>query len=677
MTTRRLAIVAAAAALACTTGAALAGVAATPPALGWPYSSPASFNMTAAFDLDRDTGPRADWTGWKSGDPTGGNGHAYDNHSGTDHGMVNGTPLYAVANGTVTAMYRDFPRDDTSGGGNYLIFSHPVAGQTFRVNFWHLDYQGALFTVGQSVAKGQLVAYSNNTGNSTGPHLHYGISKSTGSNTYTCPFYFAWWENDEFYRADTRPCIVFMRVNGDVLNCRTGNTTGYDLITSLPGGNVFVSSQHNSWYRLFLPMPPARVRESRTAAGVPAAGYSETGSWMNDTVKSSVADPAGDANRVVLSGAGSRYSSFATTGGADTARFSYQATQRGNYRIYATWPSAANARNVTYRTTHLGGSTDVAVTQRGAFSAAGTGQHASPYVIESNPYVANHTTIGGDKVWNSYSPAGAGIAQQGPERVYRFDLLTTNSVSVSVEHTGYPTRDVDIHLLGSMNNNDCLRRADWSFTQTGLSPGTYYIVCDTYGTTDNAATNYTLRVQFGESEPFANSWVLLGEFAFAQGATGTVDVIESTVDAPANPVRPGRVYADAIKVVPVPTHRSGYASNSFLTRVATASEPVCSVVVTVDATTNNDSNSIANMVEVPIFAAYGTGSANASAIVAKAVTGQRFVCTQRTADGWYRVYLTNACDATEGWISGDHLTIYRPAAAALVPVSGMEDWRLY
>lgn len=655
-----------------------AGEAAAPPAIGWPYSSPNSFRMTAAFDLNRNTTDRADWTGWISGDPTAGSGHAYDNHSGTDHGMVNGTNLYAVANGTVTSMYRDFPRDDNSGGGNYLIFSHPVGGQTYRVNFWHLDYQGALVGVGAAVTKGQLVAYSNNTGNSTGPHLHYGISKSSGTNTYTCPFYWAWWENDEFYSQNGYPCLIYMRVTGTAtLNCRLGNLTSYDLITSLPGDGVFVSSQHNTWYRLFLPMPPAKARESRAAAGDLAPGYSETGSWINDTGKSSVSDPAADANRVVLAASGSRFSSFSGSGDSDIARFDFQIPQRGNYKIHTTWPSDANAENVTYRITHADGTSDVLVAQRGNYGQGGTGFHADPYIIESNPYVVNHTTIGGDKIWDAYSPAGSGLAEKGPERIYRFELRTVASVTVTVEHTGYPAKDIDIHLLGSMNNNDCIRRADWSFTQSDLAPGTYYISCDSYGNDDSAATDYTLRVTFSETEPFANSWVLLGEYLFAHAGNYAVELLESSVTGPVEASRPGRVYADAIKIVPMITHRSGFASNSYLTRVVTSTEPICCVVVSVDSTTYNDSNSLFTYTEFPIYAERGSGSSNLSAIVGKAVTGQRFVCTQRTADGWYKIQLTNACDSPEGWICGDHLTIYNPAAAALVPQTNVNGWSLY
>jgi len=88
----------------------------------------------------------------------------------------------------------------------------------------------------------------------------------------------------------------------------------------------------------------------------------------------------------------------------------------------------------------------------------------------------------------------------------------------------------------------------------------------------------------------------------------------------------------------------------------------------------NDSRDLDDLQEVPVYADRGTGSSNSSDIVAKAVTGQRFVCTQRTDDGWYRIHLTNGTDTTTGWISGDHVYIYNESAAELL---GIGSWELY
>ncbi|MDK2970935.1 MAG: hypothetical protein PWP23_690 [Candidatus Sumerlaeota bacterium] len=667
------------AALSLLSGIAFAqgGLAKTSPGFSFPFD-PAVYRMTAAFDLDRDTGTLADWTGWVSGDPTAGNGHAYDNHSGTDNGMGTGTSLRAIADGTVTSLYEDYPTDDHSGGGNYMFFSHAAEGETYRVNFWHLDYQGALKSAGQSVTRGEVVALSDNTGNSTGPHLHFGISRSSANDQYTCAYYHGWWEADEFYYGNTRPCLAFVEVNTGVtaLNCRAGTSTAYDIVTQVTGNHLFVSPQENSWWRVFLPMPPATVHESRTSTGSAAPDYSESGTWVDSAAKSTVADAADDANRVVLTGGGARYSEFTGTGGADSATFSFTPTQRGSAELFATYPTDANATGVTYRITHLGGTTDVVLDQNGSAGVSGgTGTHADPYLIGTQKYVATHTTVGGDDTWDSYSPTGSGVPENGPERLYRFTVSQPQNVTITVDHTGYPSRDVDIHLLSALANTSCVARNDWSLTHA-VTPGTWWIAVDSYGTDNSAASPYTITVEF-EKESFPNSWVSLGEYSFDRAVPYSVQILESSVTGRPNTSLPGRVYADAIKVQPKLTYRSGWLSNSFVTRVSTASTPVCSIVVEADSLEGDDSRDIDDYAEFPVYAAPGLGASNASPIVAKVVTGQRFVCTERTADGWYKIHLTTGQAAEEGWIGGQPLYIFNESAATLVTPSEVEAWSAY
>ncbi|MGC8742237.1 MAG: peptidoglycan DD-metalloendopeptidase family protein, partial [Candidatus Sumerlaeaceae bacterium] len=627
----------------------------TPPPFGWPMSSPENFNMTAAFDLDRTAGAQADWTGWTLGEPTPGSGHAYDGHSGTDWGMVTNTPLYAVANGTVYALRESVPNDDHSDTGNYLILNHNgIAGRNYRTRYWHLAQNGVVPSSGASVAKGDLVAYSDNTGNSTGPHLHYGISLLP-NDVQTCPFYHGWWENDEFYRADGYPCLIYLTVTGSAVNVREGNSTAYSILTTVSAGTKLVATQHNSWYRVMLPVPPSFARESLTTSGTSAPGYTQTGSWSTIADKSTVTDDAGDANRVALEGAGSRASTFSTTGDAgDIATFTWSMpNHRGYYDVYITWPQSANAANVEYRVTHSAGTTTGIIHQRGFSGSPGNGTKSNPYRIAKNPYVADHTTVGAPSEWASYSPAGSGISEGGPENLYRFDLLTTSTVYVEVQHAGYPTFDVDIHLLTAPSNTACIQRADWSFSSSPLGPGTYYISADTYQNASRA-TNYRLIVRFDEDQPFPNSWVRLGRFFFDRNATGVFELGEASVTGKLDPGAPGLVVADSIKIVPRVYRRTGWISNTLVSRINTGVTPVGTVGIKTDKSANNDSNDMADYVEVPIYASPAAGTDNSSLIVGKAVTGQRFVCTGKAGD-WYKITLPNNTAATEGWILGDYL----------------------
>lgn len=97
------------------------------------------------------------------------NGTGYYDHTGVDFGVQCGTPVYAPADGTVqiagqtTVVY---------GGGNVLYISHGVVqGNALMTVFYH--NASVVVSAGQRVKAGQLVAYSGNTGNSTGCHAHF------------------------------------------------------------------------------------------------------------------------------------------------------------------------------------------------------------------------------------------------------------------------------------------------------------------------------------------------------------------------------------------------------------------------------------------------------------------------------------------------------------------------
>ena len=467
---------------------------------------------------------------------------------------------------------------------------------------------------------------------------------------------------------------MFLDINTNPLNVREGNSTSYDIITSIPGGTRVVASQQNTWWRVFLPLPPAVARESRTIAGGLASGYAEAGTWADALSKTLVSDPPAGANRTILSGNGTRSSSFGATGdAADTVTYNFTVPeQRGNYDIYTTWPGDANAANVTYRVTHLGGTQDVVLNQTPApVGSAGLGTKASPHLIRQNPYVVNHTTVGAPDEWNSYSPTGSGIQEQGPELLYRFDLAVADSVTIRVDHTGYPAKDVDIHLLNGPLNTNCIARGDWVVYRPTLAAGTYYIAIDSFGSNNNAASPYTLTVEFGGTNRWANSWVKLGTFQYAPNGAGSVMIREASVTGKVDSSLPAKVVADAIKVVPRITRRSAWVSNSFAARVNTSTTPVPSVLVKTDLSDHNDTDEMDLYAEVPIYASASGATANSSAIVGKAVTGQRFTVLARSGD-WYRVQLTNGTAAISGWLLGDHLVGWK-----MNLVAGVNDWSLY
>lgn len=87
-------------------------------------------------------------------------------HNGIDIAVVIGTPVCSTANGVVTEA-RNSP-----SFGNVVKLRHSDGFVTIYAHNSQLTVKE-----GDYVLKGDVVAYSGNTGYSTGPHLHYEIRK--------------------------------------------------------------------------------------------------------------------------------------------------------------------------------------------------------------------------------------------------------------------------------------------------------------------------------------------------------------------------------------------------------------------------------------------------------------------------------------------------------------------
>ncbi|MDR0736278.1 MAG: M23 family metallopeptidase [Zoogloeaceae bacterium] len=85
-------------------------------------------------------------------------------HKGVDYGAPIGTPVRATGNGVVQFVG---PR---GGYGNFVLLSH--AGN-YQTAYAHLSRFAQGLKKGDRVNQGDTIAYSGNTGWSTGPHLHY------------------------------------------------------------------------------------------------------------------------------------------------------------------------------------------------------------------------------------------------------------------------------------------------------------------------------------------------------------------------------------------------------------------------------------------------------------------------------------------------------------------------
>jgi murein DD-endopeptidase MepM/ murein hydrolase activator NlpD len=98
-----------------------------------------------------------------------------------DFNMKRGTNITAAREGVVVRA----KEDGTKGGlkskyrshGNNIVIQHPDGS---RAGYWHLQHNGALVNVGDTVKKGQIIALSGKTGYAFTPHLHFLVWRSGG-----------------------------------------------------------------------------------------------------------------------------------------------------------------------------------------------------------------------------------------------------------------------------------------------------------------------------------------------------------------------------------------------------------------------------------------------------------------------------------------------------------------
>lgn len=105
------------------------------------------------------------WTWPARGPVTSGYGYRWGRlHAGIDVGAPTGAPIYAAKGGVVSFA-------GTMGGyGNIIVIDH---GDGMTTRYAHQSQLGA--SVGQAVRSGDQIGYVGNTGNSTGPHLHFEV----------------------------------------------------------------------------------------------------------------------------------------------------------------------------------------------------------------------------------------------------------------------------------------------------------------------------------------------------------------------------------------------------------------------------------------------------------------------------------------------------------------------
>jgi murein DD-endopeptidase MepM/ murein hydrolase activator NlpD len=90
-------------------------------------------------------------------------------HFGTDYAANCGTPIRAVADGTIVK------RDYTSGNGNYIKIRHD---KTYETQYLHMSKFGPGIRPGVRVSQGQTIGYVGRTGLATGCHVCFRFWKN-------------------------------------------------------------------------------------------------------------------------------------------------------------------------------------------------------------------------------------------------------------------------------------------------------------------------------------------------------------------------------------------------------------------------------------------------------------------------------------------------------------------
>ena len=138
-------------------------------------------------------------------------------HKGIDYALYHGTPVLAAQDGKVirTAHLG-------TGYGKHIVLEHEDGLQTV---YAHLS--AVSVSLGQNVREGQEIGRSGNTGNSTGPHLHFEVRRQD------VPI-----DPEKLLSAGISDPAAALRVSVPELYVRSGPGIEYSIVDSLKQGTL-------------------------------------------------------------------------------------------------------------------------------------------------------------------------------------------------------------------------------------------------------------------------------------------------------------------------------------------------------------------------------------------------------------------------------------------------------
>jgi murein DD-endopeptidase MepM/ murein hydrolase activator NlpD len=127
-------------------------------------------------------------------------------HFAHDYAMKEGTPLYAVRAGKISDQNNgviDYTpnrpgnkpgQQPTGSPSNWILLKITYEGRPATVYYQHL--KRTVVKDGQTVKEGQIIGYSGQTGNATGPHLHIAAMRNKAGSDYNIYSRYTYMIND-------------------------------------------------------------------------------------------------------------------------------------------------------------------------------------------------------------------------------------------------------------------------------------------------------------------------------------------------------------------------------------------------------------------------------------------------------------------------------------------------
>ena len=127
---------------------------------------------------------------------------SHQERAALDFKMKRGTKICAAREGVVVRVKEDSDKGGLNkkyrSDGNNIVIQHPDRS---RSGYWHLQKDGALVNVGDTVKKGQVIALSGKTGYAATPHLHFLVWTSRNGQWQTVPTRFQTSKKVKYLRA--------------------------------------------------------------------------------------------------------------------------------------------------------------------------------------------------------------------------------------------------------------------------------------------------------------------------------------------------------------------------------------------------------------------------------------------------------------------------------------------